>query len=572
MFFPASELGGWNVTEVMVQLRELQFNGNGMRRSIIDSMLAASLPALILLHLYISPFTKVEESFNLQATHDILKYGVPTNHIDSTLRKYYDHLTFSGSVPRTFVGPLLLGGVSTPLVALFPRIDQQLVIRAILGLYNAFALLVFKNHVTKAFGRDVGTWYILLQASQFHIIYYASRTLPNQFAFGLTTLGLSMCLPTIAHPAEKRIQNRQRVGLYLLTFAGVVFRSEIALLIFTLSSYNLITSRMSLTKVVIPAGLVGTLVGLLISVPTDMFFWRSSIPLWSELQGFIFNVVQSKSSEWGISSWHYYFTSAVPRLLINPLCLLLLIPLPLLLPPYRKRALDLGIPAVSFVALYSIQPHKEWRFIIYIIPQLTAISALGAHWIWMRRAKSLTYRFLALLLLSSVLASFFASTAMAVVSSYNYPGGHALRHLHQIPQGNRRIVNVHMDVLSCMTGVSRFQEKSATELTFWTYDKTEDPEMLLRPDFWERFDYVLAERPEKIIGSWEIIETINGFAGIQLLQSNQYSVSDNEADGTSTWLRVFEKWARNNITQGRWITIKMRPRIRILRKQITSIA
>ena len=73
-------------------------------------------PALILLHLYISPYTKVEESFNIQATHDILKYGVPTSNVYLKLKAQYDHMTFSGAVPRTFIGALVLAAVAHPFV------------------------------------------------------------------------------------------------------------------------------------------------------------------------------------------------------------------------------------------------------------------------------------------------------------------------------------------------------------------------------------------------------------------------------------------------------------------------
>jgi hypothetical protein len=64
----------------------------------------------------------------------------------------------------------------------------QFIVRAVLGLFNAFTLLVFRAGLDTSFGKDVGRWYILLQAAQFHVIFYASRTLPNMFAFGLSEL------------------------------------------------------------------------------------------------------------------------------------------------------------------------------------------------------------------------------------------------------------------------------------------------------------------------------------------------------------------------------------------------
>lgn len=84
---------------------------------IFDSLLSLSIPALILLHLYWAPFTKVEESFNIQATHDILTYGIPSSNIKRALQAQYDHFTFPGAVPRTFVGALVLAGLSRPWVS-----------------------------------------------------------------------------------------------------------------------------------------------------------------------------------------------------------------------------------------------------------------------------------------------------------------------------------------------------------------------------------------------------------------------------------------------------------------------
>ena len=53
-------------------------------------------------------------------------------------------------------------------------------------MFNAACLVVFARGVKRAFGEWAGRWFMMLMCSQFHVMYYASRTLPNMFAFGLS--------------------------------------------------------------------------------------------------------------------------------------------------------------------------------------------------------------------------------------------------------------------------------------------------------------------------------------------------------------------------------------------------
>lgn len=336
---------------------------------------------------------------------------------------------------------------------------------------------------------------------------------------------------------------------------------------------------------------------MLCTVPLDSFFWQS-FPLWPEWIAFYYNTIQGHSADWGVLPWHYYFANALPRLLLNPATFLLCIPVALLNAATRRRSLDLLVPLVSFVALYSFLPHKEWRFIIYVIPGLTGVSAAGASWIWTRRSKSIIYAFLSLALATSVLFSFAASTAILAISSLNYPGGAALSDLHTgIAHPQKPHFDVYFDNLACQTGVTRFLEAHSAPQTIidvleaqetiqqrtWAYDKTEDPTLLLDPLFWAKFDYVLAERPEKVIGSWAVVHVVYGFGGVKLLKPGEKSGAlieevHGEAAAPSAQVDWTEKVAqgwrklegllRKQVLQGYWVGVRMEPRIRILQNQL----
>jgi alpha-1,6-mannosyltransferase len=386
------------------------------------------------------------------------------------------------------------------------------------------------------------------------------------------------------------------LSLYLLTIAGIVFRSELAILVATITLYIFATQGVSITGVIIPAGLGGLIIGLLCTVPLDSFMWQS-FPLWPEWTAFYYNTIQGHSADWGVSPWYYYFANALPRLLLNPATYLICIPISVLNVATRKHSLDLLVPLFAFVGIYSFLPHKEWRFIIYIIPGLTGIAAAGASWIWTRRAKSIVYAALSMALVGSVIFSFAASTTILALSSLNYPGGAALDILHHgIEHPQKPHLNVYFDNLACQTGVTRFLESHRGAQTVldvldsedtlskraWSYDKTEDPSALLDPMFWAKFDYVLAERPEKVIGSWAVAHVVYAFGGVRILKPGEKSGSLAESIyGDSSPVVVHTDWTkkvaegwkrlervlRQPVLRGYWAEVRMEPKIRILVNQ-----
>lgn len=379
-----------------------------------------------------------------------------------------------------------------------------------------------------------------------------------------------------------------------------MFRSELALLLATNTIYFFLTRRIRIQQDILPAGIIGLLIGVTATVTIDSYFWQE-FPLWPEFSAFKFNVVSGQASAWGVDPWYFYFLNALPRLLLNPITWLVGIPVSLVADATRRVSLSLLVPSLAFVAVYSIQPHKEWRFIIYIIPALTAAAAQGAAYIWIRRGKSILYRILSLALVFSTLASFLISTLILLpISSANYPGAYAIQRAHFHGEGTQPHVVLHMGNLACQTGVTRFlqephrhspaidAEAEAAIITKWTYDKTENSTLKSTPSFWSNIDYALIEDhefeqlkshtldPE----SWQIIDTITGYAGFRLIRPSdnkqqQPLTSSSIEIETIRWLtgdkgvgfytKIRDDFARRFVTRGYWVEMSLEPKIRIVK-------
>lgn len=277
-------------------------------------------------------------------------------------------------VPRTFLGPTVLATLcqcvrylclpvfdiaSRPLLVQFLARFFLMVMNILGWIRLAQSADVYSMTRT---GRRVGSWLLLITASQFHIPFYASRMLPNTFA-----------LAVILHAYSFWLQGSIERAASLVVFVSCIFRCDVLLLLASLGLSWLIMKQLTIYRA-LKIGVLTGLVSLLVTVPVDSLLWQRL--LWPEGEVFYFNTILGKSSDWGTSPWHWYFTAAIPK---SMLLTLLLVPLSVLrLPelmaswerrtrhspapaPNEKSTLGLTdttwlpflVPVLGFVVLYS---------------------------------------------------------------------------------------------------------------------------------------------------------------------------------------------------------------------------
>ena len=76
---------------------------------------------------------------------------------------------------------------------------------------------------------------------------------------------------------------------------------------------------------------------------------------------------------------------------------------------------------------------------------------------WISRHKSTTRQLLGAASVLHILGNLALTILLLTISSNNYPGGAAIRYLHQVVPENET-VNVHIDNFAAQTGVSRFTQ------------------------------------------------------------------------------------------------------------------
>ena len=135
----------------------------------------------------------------------------------------------------------------------------------------------------------------------------------------------------------------------------------------------------------------------------------------------------------------------------------------LFLVPYglwiNSRVRQIFLPCFLFVFFFSFLPHKELRFIFYVLPIFNVAAAATCDRIWKNRGKSFAHALISVAVIFHIVVNGVTSTGMLIASSKNYPGGNALLKLQDIEPATSK-VNLHIDVYAAQTGISRFLEVS----------------------------------------------------------------------------------------------------------------
>ena len=237
---------------------------------------------------FLCPYTKVEESFNMQAMHDIMFHQ---HNIDS-----YDHLVFTGPVPRTMLGSVIVSTASSPIAIILSLLNAPhwvfaYAARMILASFLVASVSFLRFSVHKKYDADKSWWLGFVNLMQFHIPFYISRSLPNTFALFFTNMALGCIL-----------RLHYKYAIALLTASAVIFRSDTLVFAAPFVLSMLIRKNVTFSGFLL-TGVSTAIPCICCSVAVDSLFWRRL--LWPEALVFLFNTVENKSAEWGTSPWHW---------------------------------------------------------------------------------------------------------------------------------------------------------------------------------------------------------------------------------------------------------------------------
>ncbi|KAK9895497.1 glycosyltransferase family 22 protein [Cystobasidium minutum MCA 4210] len=463
-----------------------------------DRLCECLLILTALLHVLICPFSKVEETLNLHAIHDILTKGLSDKAISQ-----YDHITFTGPLPRSFIGALTVATATYPfkllmdVTGLYSPLALQVILRSVLAFSNSLCLIFFARRLRDVFHVRLSRQFLILTCCQFHIMFWIGRTVPNMLVFGPVQVAIACTLLPKQRTTKRWSRPDVLLGLCLLTGLAVTMRLELLGLMAPLAVQAWMYDRVDWLEG--SFAIISTAISCAsLSLFVDSYFWQHSV--WPELGSLIYNVIEGKSENWGVSPWYTYFLVSLPKImqLAYPLFLA-----GIYINPVARR---FAAPLVFYVCLMSILKHKEWRFISYVIPTFNII-ALAAIARLRQMNRKLSRRVFRLVCGTSLAFTLVAT----VISTFNYPGAHTLLRLNNLLReegATPQDTTVHLNAYSRMNGISDMVHNPSLA-------RISKDESLTDAGQYTVFDYIVTHEPQLHSKAFNVVQGIKGWAGVR---------------------------------------------------------
>ncbi|KAG5881606.1 hypothetical protein JTB14_030303 [Gonioctena quinquepunctata] len=297
---------------------------------------------------------------SLEVAHNsVFKYGYLTWEWTKGIRSYIPPLIIAGLYKI-----LQITGLDTANILIYsPRILQ-----AILSAYSDLC-----------FYRWSGTrkWAIFCLATSWFWFFTGSRTLINSLECALSTIAFSM----FPWPGKGIEENSKFIWIVSLLF---VIRPTSAIIWFPICIYHLMIQKKSWIRVIIEQYLPIGIIVLSFSILLDT--WVHGTFVVTVYEFIKFNLVEDIGSFYGTQPWHWYLSSGLPAILgIEFIPFVLASVVVLKNRKVHPNELVILGTIVFALALYSFLPHKEFRFILSLLPLVFYISSrfLSA---WSRKA------------------------------------------------------------------------------------------------------------------------------------------------------------------------------------------
>ncbi|XP_034944229.1 GPI mannosyltransferase 3 [Chelonus insularis] len=205
---------------------------------------------------------------------------------------------------------------------------------------------------------------VILQLFNWYWYYCATRTLTNSLESSLTVIALSV------FPWKRRTIHGSKY-LWLVGLMCII-RPTAAIIWIPLCIYHIISSNDSMLKLIKDYLSIG-LCTLCYSIVIDSFCYGEFV--FTPWRFFKINILTPIAGHYGVEPFHWYFTSAL-LVLLGPTVLSLPIAIPQVI-KHRKlmpRQMVCLITIIWTLSIYSLLQHKEFRFILPLLPLIIYVS------------------------------------------------------------------------------------------------------------------------------------------------------------------------------------------------------